>query len=162
MQLYLLRHGIAEAGKPGSPDSERALTLEGRRKLRDVLRLAKVGGLAPALIISSPYRRAVETAALAAEVLGYKEEVLRTQALIPNANPAEVWSELRVHRDAEQVLLAGHEPLFGNLAAYLLGAESLRVDFRKGALARVDLDHFGAQPHGTLRWFLPPKLAGAD
>ena len=41
MQIYLLRHGIAEDGKPGRPDSERALTDEGRDKLRRVLKRAR-------------------------------------------------------------------------------------------------------------------------
>jgi phosphohistidine phosphatase SixA len=38
MQIYLLRHGIAEDAKPGHPDSERPLTDEGRDKLRRVLK----------------------------------------------------------------------------------------------------------------------------
>ena len=38
MQIYLLRHGIAENALPGQPDSERALTAEGREKLRRVLK----------------------------------------------------------------------------------------------------------------------------
>ena len=44
MQIYLLRHGIAEDGKPGRPDSERALTEEGREKLRRVLKRARSAG----------------------------------------------------------------------------------------------------------------------
>jgi len=33
------------------------------------------------------------------------------------------------------------------------------VDFKKGALACVEVDRFGAEPHGVLKWFLTPKLA---
>ena len=47
MQLYLLRHGIAEAGLPGHPDAERALTGEGREKLRRVLKRARSAGAEP-------------------------------------------------------------------------------------------------------------------
>jgi phosphohistidine phosphatase SixA len=54
----------------------------------------------------------------------------------------------------------GHEPQFSNLAAYLLGARELRVDFKKGAVLRLDLEGFGAQPRGTLRWFFLARMAG--
>ncbi|HLJ14139.1 MAG TPA: phosphohistidine phosphatase SixA [Bryobacteraceae bacterium] len=159
MQIYLLRHGIAENGRTGQSDSERSLTSEGRKKLREILCLARDAGVSASLILSSPYRRAVQTAAIAAEVFSYKEELLRTRALEPTASPSDVWEEVRAHKGEEQLLLVGHEPLFSSLGAYLLGAQELAIDFKKGALLRIDLESFGAQPHGVLKWLLVPKLA---
>lgn len=159
MRLYLLRHGIAETGRAGSPDRDRALTADGQRKLRDVLRAAKSAGTAPDLIVSSPYRRAWETAQIAAKCLGYAGEIVPSEALTPEANPADAWTEIRSYRDQQQLLLVSHEPLMGQLTGYLLGAPALLVDFKKGALARIDLEEFGPHPRGVLRWFLPPKLA---
>jgi len=159
MELYILRHGIAEDGEAGQPDSERALTAEGKKRLRPILRLAKKAGVSPTLILSSPYRRAVETAELAGKILEYKGALLRSKALVPSGSPAAVWEEIRVHKDESQVLLAGHEPLSSSLTAYLLASPSLQVDFKKGAIARVDLDHFGPEPRGVLKWMLLPKLA---
>ena len=69
MQIYLLRHGIAENASPGQPDSERALTAEGREKLRRVLKRARSAEVNPGAILSSPYKRALETAEVAAEAL---------------------------------------------------------------------------------------------
>src|SRR5258707_4585781 len=97
MQLYILRHGIAEAGKPGSNDSERALTSEGKKKLREVLRVASRARVTPKLIISSPYVRAVETAEIAIDVLCYKETLLQTQVLIPSSDAKPVCEAIRVH-----------------------------------------------------------------
>ena len=71
MQVYILRHGTAEDGKPGGNDADRALTPDGKKKLRDTLRVAAKSGATPKLIISSPYRRALETAAIAIDVFGY-------------------------------------------------------------------------------------------
>ena len=51
-------------------------------------------------------------------------------------------------------MLVGHDPLFTRLAGYLLGAPELQIDFKKGAILRVDFDGFGPQPRGMLRWFL--------
>jgi phosphohistidine phosphatase len=161
MEIYILRHGIAEDAPAGQPDSERALTPDGKKKLRVVLRVAKDAKVEPSLILTSPYKRAVQTAQLAAEVLGYKGDLLRTKALVPSASPHDAWNEIRVHQDASQVLLAGHEPLFSMLGAYLLGCRDLQIDFKKGALLRVDIDRFHAEPRGVLKWMLVPKLAGA-
>lgn len=159
MEIYILRHGIAEDGQSGQPDSERALTPEGKRKLRGILRAVHAAGVAPALILTSPYRRAVQTAQLAAEILEYKGGLLRTKALEPNSSPRAVWDEIRVHKDEPQILLAGHEPLFSYLTAYLLGCPNLQIDFKKGAIASVEVDRFPAEPHGVLKWVLTPKLA---
>jgi phosphohistidine phosphatase len=158
MELYILRHGIAEDGETGQPDSARALTPEGKKRLRPVLRLAQKAGVCPTLILSSPYRRALETAELAAKMLHYKGEVLRSKTLTPASPPASVWDEIRVHKSEAQLLLAGHEPLFSSLTAYLLASPNLQIDFKKGAIARIDFDSFGPQPRGVLKWMLLPKL----
>ena len=161
MEIYILRHGIAEDSVPGQSDSERSLTSEGKKKLRNVLRAAREAGVSPALILTSPLKRAVQTAQLAAEILEYPGDLLRTKALEPGAHPQMAWEEIRVHKDEQAILLAGHEPLFSSLTAYLLGCPDLRVDFKKGALACVEMDRFGAEPHGALKWLLTPKLAAA-
>jgi phosphohistidine phosphatase len=72
----------------------------------------------------------------------------------------EVWDEIRIHKDANSVMLMGHEPQFSQLAAYLLGTPELIVDFKKGALIAIDLEQLGPRPRGVLRWMLVPKLAG--
>ncbi|MFL6447420.1 MAG: SixA phosphatase family protein [Bryobacteraceae bacterium] len=159
MDLFLLRHGIAEHPKPGESDSARALTPEGRRKLRSVLEVARGAGVQPSLILSSPLKRAIETAEIADEVLGYRGKILKTKVLQPDSNAQDVWQELRGHRAEPALLLAGHEPLFSSLAAYLLGDSSIRVDFKKGALLKLSVDSFPPIPRAVLEWYLTPKLA---
>jgi phosphohistidine phosphatase len=153
MEIYLLRHGIAE---DGYPDSERALTGEGKEKLRRVLKRA---GVKPSLILTSPYRRAVETAEIAAEVLGYGGDIERAQSLTPDGSPADVWEEIRARKNEDAILLASHEPLMSATAAFLLGAPGLQVDMKKAALVRVDVDRFGPQPLGVLKWMLTPAVS---
>jgi phosphohistidine phosphatase len=162
MELYLLRHGIADDRRPGRPDDKRALTDEGRKKLRQVLDRARAAGVAPSLILTSPYVRAVQTAQMAAEVLGYQSTLVHTGALVPGSRPEAAWLEIRDHRDEQAVLLAGHEPLLSELAAYLLGVPGLAIDFKKGALLRLDVDTDARQPRGTLQWLLTPKLAAGS
>ena len=159
MQIYILRHGIAEDAGPRTSDFKRELTDEGRKKLAAVLRLAKRAKVQPELIISSPLVRAVQTAEMAREILGVESPVQQTQVLVPEGSPPKVWSELRGLRNLDAVLLAGHEPLLSELTAWLLGSPTLRVHMTKAALVCVETDHFGPDPHGTLRWMLTPRLA---
>jgi len=159
MQIYLLRQGIAEDARPGQPDSERALTGEGREKLRRVLKRAAAAGVEPGEILSSPLRRAVETAEVAAEALGYAGKVVKTRTLVPEASPFETWEEIRSRKDQRAILLSSHEPLMSSLAAFLLDSPALQVDMKKAALLRVDCDRFGSQPRGVLKWLITPGVA---
>ncbi|MCS7024621.1 MAG: phosphohistidine phosphatase SixA [Bryobacteraceae bacterium] len=156
MELYLLRHGLAEEAKPGSRDADRALTAEGKRKLRLVLGVARRAGLRPDLILTSPYRRAVETAQIAAELLEYNEPLLETPQLVPEADAAEAWAEIRIHKAAKSILVSSHEPLTSELIHFLCGA---RAEVKKGSLTRIDLEHVNPRPSGVLKWMLTPKLA---
>jgi phosphohistidine phosphatase len=135
-----------------------ALTGEGRDKLRKVLKRARASGVEATLILSSPYRRAMETAEVAAEVFRYKGDVVQSGALVPDASPHETWDEIRLHKDEPSVLLASHEPLMSSLAAFLLGSPSLMLDMKKAALVRVDCDRFTAEPHALLKWMLTPGV----
>jgi phosphohistidine phosphatase len=156
MEIFLLRHGIAEDGGPGVPDSERALTGEGKEKLRRVLKQAAIK---PSLILSSPLKRAMETAEIAADVAGYSGKVVRTRALIPEASPFDAWDEVRAHKNEDSILLASHEPLMSSLAAFLLDSPALQVDMKKAALVRIDCERIGAEPRGVLKWMLTPAVA---
>ena len=158
MQIYLLRHGIAEDPKPGGSDAERPLTGEGRDRLRRVLKRARTAGLDPSAILSSPYRRALETAAVAAEVLGYKGEIVRTRALEPESSPVDTWEEIRHRKEERSILLASHEPLMSSLVAFLLDSPALHVEMKKAALVRIDCDRFGSKAAGVLKWMLTPGV----
>jgi phosphohistidine phosphatase len=134
MQIYLLRHGIADDAAAGMADADRALTPEGKKKVREI----------------------------APEQLGYTEELLTTKALLPQSSPQAAWDEIRLHKDVESILLVGHEPLFSSLGAYLLGAKEVLIDFKKGAILCLEISHFGPQPRGILKWFLTAKLVEAS
>jgi phosphohistidine phosphatase len=161
MEIYLLRHGIAEDRAEGG-DAQRALTDEGRKKLRRVLERAEKADVSLSLVLSSPYKRALQTAELAADVLHYDRKIVQTEALLPEASPEALWEEIRARRDEKVLLAAGHEPMMSALVAFLLGYPQLQVDMKKGALARIDVDRFGPKPQGVLRWFLIPRLTGGE
>ena len=158
MELYLLRHGIAEDNAASGRDADRALTADGKRKLRDLLKFAALATPKPDLILASTYKRAIESAAIAAKVFDYTEPVPQSTALVPNAHVQELWEEVRIHKSVPRLFLASHEPLLSSAAAFLLNSSSLQVDFKKGALMRIDIEGFSTQPHGVLKWYLTPRF----
>jgi phosphohistidine phosphatase len=160
MELYLLRHGIADDDSPTGKDADRPLTEEGRRKLRDTIKTLAAASVKLGSIVSSPYVRAKESAEIAKEILGFKDDLLMSNALTPEADPQDLWQEIRsVYRGSDCVMFASHEPFMSRCTAYLLGTPALLVDFKKGAVVRIDIDQFGIQPRGVLKWMLVPKLA---
>ena len=157
MQLYILRHGIAEEKGSKQKDPDRALTGEGKKKLAAVLNVAARAGVAPAIMNVDP--KLIASDALAAEALGYSEPPMEVESLEPHGSPEGVWNDVRDHRAEESVLLAGHEPLLGQVVAYLLGTPALQLEFRKGAMVCLTVENFRGEPHGVLEWILTPRLA---
>ena len=160
MQVHLLRHGTAEDISAEGSDAKRKLTGGGRDEVRRAAECARRAKIAPTLILSSPFVRAIETAEIAAEVLAYHSAGIdaNRRALIPSASPQRVWNEIRDRHDAMRVLLAGHEPLLSHLAAYLLNSPALRIDMRKASFVRIDLDLLAPNPSGVLKWMATPDI----
>src|SRR5207237_5611733 len=152
----LLRHGTAEDVRPGVSDAERKLTEGGRDEIRRALACVRKAKVAPSLILSSPYVRAIETAEIAAASVGYQGTIVRTEALVPSGSPECVWDELGGRRNETEILMAGHEPLMSQLAAYLLNSPALQVNMRKATILCIDLERVTGNPRGILKWMLPP------
>lgn len=158
MDIYILRHGEAQARSEDLPEAERKLTPQGRRDVKRVVRLARAAKIQPDLVLSSPYARAKQTAQIAIQAFEPKPPLLETPVLLPNSSPQQVWKEIKSHSDSRQLLLVGHEPQLSDLVAYLLASPALRLDLKKGALVRISTDRLGVEPHGELKWVLTPAL----
>ena len=165
MEIYLLRHGIAaDLGSKIHSDSERPLTEEGFNEMRDEAKGMKRLGLEFTTVLTSPLIRAKQTAAAVAEILNASSKIKLCQALgIPLIRSALV-EELETFHSEDKVMMVGHEPDMGHLAAYFLGTAKIRFPFKKGSLCRIDISR-PSSPGGELKWFLTPKqlkLIGRD
>jgi phosphohistidine phosphatase len=157
--LLLLRHAIAEEPTGNLRDEERRLTGEGRRKLREVVDGMRALALPIDVILTSPLRRARETAAIVAG--GYEFEdaaVIDTPALAPGGGADAVFSALQAHALADAVLLVGHQPDLGELASTLLvGTPGLvPLPFKKAGLAGISVASVPPRAAGVLEFFLTP------
>jgi phosphohistidine phosphatase len=151
VDIWLLRHGSAEDRARSGRDPDRALTSDGLARVERAARgLAR---LEPDIsrVVTSPYRRARQTAAAAAKALGIRE-LAESRALEPEREPEEILEE--VGDSGGSVLLVGHQPHLGALLGSLVvgGAE---LPMEKTAVARIALT---GRWSGTLRAYLPAKV----
>jgi phosphohistidine phosphatase len=160
MNLFLMRHGLAvEPGTAGySNDADRPLTPKGRRKLRRAAETMKALDLSFDLILSSPLRRARQTAAILAKALAAKDRLELSASLAPG-NPTRSILEC-LHRlpMPDNVLLVGHEPGLSQLISLLLAGNSdLPVLMKKGGLCKLSVPSLKPGRYATLQWLLTPK-----
>jgi phosphohistidine phosphatase len=162
VQIYLLRHAIASARRPGDTEEHD----RGRGLTRDGARLARAGvaGLAvllgkPDRLLSSPYRRALQTAVLAARALGLRRsDVAVLQALAGDVAGGRLLEALS-RLPGRRLLCVGHEPQLSSLVALLCTAgRPLALDLRKAGLVRIDAERPLRLGGGQLRWLLSPRL----
>ncbi len=152
MQLYFLRHGIADWPEwDPARDHERPLTKDGVKKVKEQARALADLGLKIDAVLSSPYTRAYQTADIVAGRLSLD---VRTEPLLaPGFNSAKLAEITRSFADDQALLLVGHEPNLSTVIAEIIGGG--RVQMKKGALARVDVNR---ELQGQLVWLLQPKV----
>jgi phosphohistidine phosphatase len=161
MNLFILRHGIAvEPGSPGyAKDADRPLTAEGERKMRRIAEATEVMDLSFDLILSSPYRRARQTAEIVAEVRKARKRLEYTEELTPGGSPRNLIEHLaRLQPAPENILLVGHEPYLSGVVSLLVaGNEAFSVVLKKGGLCKLSSDALNPGRCAVLEWLLTPK-----
>jgi len=161
MELYILRHGIAvEPGTPGyEKDADRPLTPEGERKLGQIAKAMEALELSFDLILSSPYRRAQQTAEIIAAGLKARKKLELCDSLTPGGSTTKVVELLNHLRPCpESVLLVGHEPYLSGLISLLVsGKEGFAVVMKKGGLCKLSTESLKHGRCATLDWLLTPK-----
>ncbi|MGH7905617.1 MAG: phosphohistidine phosphatase SixA [Candidatus Binataceae bacterium] len=159
MKLYLVRHAIAEDRSPSTEDKDRALTENGKARMMRATEGLRKMKIRPGLILTSPLRRAHETAEILANGLaGVKIEIM--PELEPGVEASAAVHALHQFARLKSVALVGHEPGLGHLASFLLTGTNTRVnvDFKKGGVACIDAELDESSTHCTLKWMVTPKL----
>ena len=157
MDIYFLRH--ANAGEPKvnpTKDEKRPLDKLGIEQSHDVGRALAALDVNPDVILSSPLRRATQTAAVVANELGHEDKVITDAALRPEASYEKFQDLLRRHSRRDTILLVGHNPSMTEFLNQLLYSGPLNaIELKKGGVAKVEKD--GRKP-AVLKWCMPPKV----
>jgi phosphohistidine phosphatase len=152
--VLLMRH--AKSDRPaGVADVDRPLADRGRSDAAAVG--AMLAGLdpRPSVAITSPARRAAETARITIDAAGWD--------LVPTVDPDlyyggvdDVLAAVRAAR-AETCLVVGHEPTWSATVAALSGAS---VHMVTAAVAAIEVPAGAERGRGALLWMLIPRLLG--
>ena len=155
MDIFIMRHGIAEDVSSSGEDRDRALTPEGRQKTRATARKLAEWKVALDVVVTSPYRRTRETAEIMAETLGCK--LVEEPALASGESSSKLFQRLQNMAAFDSVLLVGHEPDLSRLISILIsGGIQVHVTMKKGGLCRLYCTTI-APGRSTLEWMLSPK-----
>jgi phosphohistidine phosphatase len=148
MDLILWRHAEAE---DGTPDSARKLTSKGQKQAKKVAAWLKDRVKSPVRVLASPAVRAQQTAGAltvkfeTSEDVGLSttvERLLRT-AGCPSAEGT--------------VIVVGHQPTLGQVAAFLLTGETAEWDVKKGAAWWFEVENNSGEPSASLRAVIAPR-----
>ena len=152
MKLCFLRHGEADWPNWTKPDNERPLTERGRKEMKRVAKFLERLKLVPDVILTSPLPRASQTA----EIVGKRLGKLQIEPALAHGFNIERLRRLLAKRDAECIMIVGHEPEFSEVIGELTGG---KTKISKAGVALLEINR--SCTSGTLLWLFPPKFAKA-
>jgi phosphohistidine phosphatase len=157
MNLYLMRHANAGLSRVNPQlDNKRGLIKEGKDQCMLMARVLSALKVQVDVIVSSPLKRALQTAQFVGTELGYESKVEISPALAPDADYAAFQDLLAKYADREGVLAVGHNPsLFQFLGRLVTGNGGANLRMRKASIVRVDLDRHPPQ----VQWLIDPRMA---
>lgn len=161
MELYLIRHGIAQEKSENIVDEERALTKEGYKKTEKVAQRLKELGLQFDLILTSPLVRAKQTS----EILvnnGLSSKLEESSYLAPGGSVRDWlkdWFQPKNYPADTQLALVGHEPCLSSWAEILLWGDAKEsIVLKKAGMIGVKLPETDSVlGRCQMFWLTPPK-----
>jgi phosphohistidine phosphatase len=156
LELCFFRHGIAvEKDDPSvTSDAERPLTDEGTRKTREAAEGLKRLDVGFDKILTSPWLRAQQTAAILSDVLMLPAPQ-ELPELAGDRTPAELLAALP-HHHGRRTLLVGHEPLLSSSVVQILGGD-WSLDLKKSGACLVEIDALPPRKPAMLLWHLTAR-----
>ena len=165
MELYLIRHGIAQERDFAIKDNDRTLTKVGQDKTKEVAKRLYNLGLRFDLILTSPLARSLQTAEIFTQMQLSSQLQVSTE-LAPNGNIHSWlnWLEQQNYPPTSKLALIGHQPDLGAWASMLVWGEAKEaLILKKAGIIGLNLPTMRS-PIGQSQMFLltPPKFLVAN
>jgi phosphohistidine phosphatase len=163
MELFILRHG--EAGKRLSSaigDKTRPLTSTGKAEVLEEAKALKRIGIKFNLIVTSPLKRAYETANIVANIYKKKNILKVWNELAPEGSITDVYHKVSQLGQESLILMVGHEPQLSEITKGIITRTgSCNIVLKKAGLVRINIMKSNPSPKGELRWLLTPRILKA-
>ena len=163
MRLIVVRHAKAiprrgpkqAATRRSKWIDDRPLSSAGLQELKALLPAFRLLSTGVSTIVSSPLRRAHETARKLATVLPAAIET--DVALVPDAPIQEAMRLVRRLSRKPAAIIVGHEPQLSQLVSRLIGAKDGSAELKKPCWCEIEITKKGDALHGELRALLGPR-----
>ncbi len=169
--VLILRHAKSDWGDPSLTDFDRPLA---KRGLKDAPIMGQViadFNVVPDKILSSPAKRAKQTAEKAAKACGYNKSITWLDSFYHGSSDILIGALAALPDTIERAMLVGHNPTMEETVSDLLVGhgsdwrQGLEIRIPTAALLCLDLNVMtwsDLEPgDATLRWFLIPRLIKA-
>lgn len=160
MTLYVMRHADAvPVGGAVTRDADRPLSAKGKRDA-DVMGsvLARIDP-AIALVLTSPFLRAVKTGECVAGAVHPAGGVRATGSLAPGCCSVELVEEIAALGTGSAYIAIGHQPdLSMFIGSLIAGTAHAAIDMQPGSVAKLRISGPAAAPDVRLCWLISPDL----
>lgn len=149
MVIYVIRHGKAQIGSDSGCDEDRVLRKKGLRQAQWLARVLGQECPRPAVVLSSPYTRARQTAGPIWEMLDLEPRI--DERLGAGRSLSDALDVLIDARNAGVVAVVGHNPTCARLVSLLChGPAATSGGHRTGEMALVRIVGDGLVGEGEL------------
>ena len=155
MNIFLIRHGKAEPASPAKKDIDRELTEEGVSIIKRSVDFWKNGIISFDFIITSPFKRAVQTAEIIAELMNYKNDLIIDRVLSPGSSTRSI-IQLAEVLIGDNIAFVGHQPDMSYHISSLACNSQLNLKFSPASIAKVSFNGNPKPGKGLLELLIPP------
>ena len=173
MDLCLLRHG--EVGKNSG---DVALTESAKKEIAIVATSIKALNFQITAILTSPLKRASQTAKILSKTLGIENRIIICNELAPEGSRAKLAKVLLHYSPDSSILVVGHKPYLSDLIYEIIYNEnghelkrrasigsnqsiterSRGIFLKKAGLAKIRLVSLTPTMSGEIKWLIPPRI----
>lgn len=159
-RITLLRHAKSDWSTPSKNDFDRPLNQRGESNGKLIGTRLKNSGVRPSLIISSDAVRAMATARLIAQNIGYPIEFIQPDHDLYLASPASIIDVLeREGKNYNDVMVVGHNPGLTELSNSLCNTRIDNIPTCGVFAVDIEISSWAdlVNTQGTLNYFDYPK-----
>jgi phosphohistidine phosphatase len=157
MNLYLIRHSIAEHISIDKKDFDRELTEEGKSVIKKTSSACKSFVKNIDAVLTSPFIRAIQTAEIISENLQERSNIIKDNLLGTGCKTADLIDILKT-LEYKNVVVVGHQPDLSIHLNNFCGTGSFNLAFPPASLAKIEFDNSIKYGKGRLIFFIPPII----
>ncbi len=154
MYLFIVQHA---PNLPPEEDPEEGLSQAGFLKAEKTAHLLKRFDLSFDTIITSTKKRAMQTAEIIAEEVGYSQQIETTDQLKARTPAEDSMRYLKRYEKVSSLLLVGHLPSILNMLSFLLSDSEVKIAYERAGVCLVEVEKL-ERKCGTLKWLLPTSV----